>query len=51
MKFHFPGAAHITLDRVENIKSIVIQDDDYADVAIVCFVPKCQFEKPERGKL
>ena len=49
-KFPFPGTVNITLDRVEKIKSIIIEDV-YEDGAVVYFIPKCQFEKPEYGKL
>ena len=50
LEFAFTGSAHITLDRVEVTKSIVIEDVN-TDASVVYFVPKCQFEKPKYGKM
>ena len=44
------GTVHITLDRVEEVNSLIIKNmNDIA--AVVYFVPKCRFEKPAEGKL
>ena len=39
LEFVILGTAHITLDRVEKINSITIEDV-YSEIAVVHFVPK-----------